>query len=89
MPKESPLTPAQRRIRGRIGAFALHAQHDPKETTRAARVARFRRYEDEVDPDRTLSPEERYRRAKAAERAYMTKLALRRSRARSRNGDVA
>ena len=51
---------------GRIGAYRLHATHDPKETTKAAREAFMARFEREVDPDGTLAPEERARRAEAA-----------------------
>lgn len=38
---------------------------------------RFARYERQVDPDGVLAPDERYRRAKAAERADMVRLAQR------------
>jgi hypothetical protein len=39
--------------------------------TAPARAARFRQFELEVDPDFVLSPEERHRRAKMAERAFL------------------
>ena len=51
-------------LRGRIGAFRLHATHDPRETTRAARDAFMRRFEHEVDPASAL-PEESVRAALA------------------------
>ena len=60
-----------------MGAYALHAKRDPRETTRAARGAFLDRFSRQVDPDGTLSPTERNRRAEAAKRAYMTGLALR------------
>ncbi len=71
-------------LRGRIGAYALHAHHDPRETTQAARAKFLARFLDEVDPDRTLPEGERLRRADAARRAYFARLALRSAQARAR-----
>ncbi len=76
------MTPGERRLRARIGAFALHATHDPNETTRAARAAWQARFEREVDPERVLPPAERARRAEAARRGYMLRLSLRAAQAR-------
>ena len=76
--------PAEMALRGRIGAFRLHATHDPRATTARARVAFLARFEAEVDPERVLEPEERQRRALAARRAYVAQLALRSARARRR-----
>lgn len=56
-------------LRGRIGAYSLHATHDPKETTRAARAAFLQRFAREVDPDLELPWAERARRAEAAKKA--------------------
>lgn len=42
----------------------------------------MRRFEDQVDPDGALPPEERARRAGHARKAYMLGLALKSSRAR-------
>jgi hypothetical protein len=78
------LTPAQRSLRSRLAAYSLQAQRDSKETTQAARAAFLNRFEREVDPDGSLPPAERARRAQAALRAHMTRLALASSRARSR-----
>lgn len=69
------MTPQQAALRGRIGAYALHATHDPKETTKKAREAFDSRFEREVDPDNVLPPDERARRAKYARKAYFTKMA--------------
>ncbi len=77
MPSE--LSPSERSLRARAAAYAMHAKHDTRETTRAARGAFARRFEDQVDPDRTLPEDERRRRAEAALKAYMTGLARRRS----------
>lgn len=63
-------------LRGRIGAFAQHARYDTKETTAAARAAFLAKFEQEVDPDGTLSVPERHRRAVARRREYFARLAL-------------
>jgi hypothetical protein len=80
------MSPAERAMRARIAAFALHAQRDPRETTRAGREAFIARFENDVDPDGTLPEAERRRRAEAAKKAYFTALALRSARARRRSG---
>jgi hypothetical protein len=77
------LSPEQRSLRARIGAFAQKAQHDPRETTARAREAFLARFLNAVDPDGLLSTEERQRRAEYARRAHMARLALASSRARS------
>ena len=74
MRRES-LTPSERVMRARMAAYTLHARHDPRETTKAARRAFNQRFLDEVDPERCLSERERLRRADAARRAYFTRLA--------------
>jgi hypothetical protein len=76
------LTPEQRSLRARCGAFAQHAQHDPKETTVAARVAFEQKFLDQVDPERQLPEAERLRRAEAAKSAHFARLAYLSSRAR-------
>ena len=62
----------------------MAASHDPKLYTVPARRGFMRRFLDEVDPNRTLPEAERERRATAALRGYMTKLALRSAQARGR-----
>ena len=62
-------------LRGRIGAYRLHATHDPRDTTAKARAKFLERFLDEVDPDRILSESERLRRATYARRAYFSRLA--------------
>lgn len=76
------LSPAQRSLRGRMGAYALHARYDPRQTTARARDAFLRRFLDEVDPGRVLPEPERLRRAAAARKAYFTRLAYLASRRR-------
>lgn len=80
------LTPQERVLRARLGAYRLHAVHDPKETTRKAREAFAARFERQVDPNRVLAAAERARRAEAARRAHFTELALRSSQVRRRVG---
>jgi hypothetical protein len=85
------LSPTERSLRGRLGAFRLHATHSPFETTVAARAAFRSRFEEEVDPDHVLSEGERARRAEAARKAFYTRLALksvqvRRERKARKNG---
>ena len=50
---------ASRALRGRIGVHRLHATHDPRETTKAARHAFWSSFERGVDPSGLLAPEER------------------------------
>ena len=78
----SILTPNQRTLRARIAAYALHAQGGT--STKSATSAFLARFDAQVDPDSTLTPEERARRAEHARKAYMATLALRSSRARSK-----
>jgi hypothetical protein len=91
----APLTPEQRRLRGRLGALVQQSRNDVRETTRAARDASpgsLSHWENQVDPDGILEPAERLRRADAAHRAHMTKLAFASATARAarRNaGDAA
>jgi hypothetical protein len=65
-------------LRGRIGAYRLHATHDPRETTRRARAAFDARFLREVDPEGVLPEDERRRRAAYARKAYFAQLARRR-----------
>jgi hypothetical protein len=74
-----------RRLRARMGGFALAASHDPLNYTAAARAAFRDRFVDQVDPERQLPEPERSRRAEAARRLHMTGLALRSAVARKRS----
>jgi len=65
-----------------MGAHALHAKHDPRETTKAARAAFASKFERQVDPDGTLEPAERARRAAHAQKAFFVGLALKSAQAR-------
>ena len=78
------LSVAERSIRGRIGAYSLHAQTDSREITKNARKAFNQKFLNEVDPDRVLPRADRERRAAAARSAYYSRLALKSVRARRR-----
>lgn len=86
MVRRESLTPAERVLRARMGAYALHARYDARATTAAARRAFNRRFLDLVDPDRTLSERERMRRADSARKAYFTRLAYLSARVRRKSG---
>ena len=77
------LSPEQRVLRSSIAAHTRWSRHDPVSETLPARRGFYKRFEDEVDPHRVLSQPERERRAHAAMRAHMLKLALASSKARS------
>jgi hypothetical protein len=80
------LSPQQRSLRAQIAANSRWSKEDPKEGTKPARAAFEHRFELEVDPDGTLPKVERKRRAAAAMRAHMQRLALASSRARRKAG---
>jgi hypothetical protein len=80
--KREPMSPAERSLRARMAAHAMHARNDPEEITAKARAAFLDRFEREADPDGVLSPEERRRRAEHLRSAYFARLALAAARAR-------
>lgn len=65
--------------------------HEPDRTaaTAAARVAFMARFEHQVDPDGTLPPEERARRAANARKAHFQRLALKSQKARAKRRTAA
>ncbi len=73
---------AEMAARGRIGAHVTHSLHDSRRVTHNARQAFLERFEREVDPEGTLPPEERQRRAEHAKSAYFAKLAHKSAKAR-------
>jgi hypothetical protein len=72
-----------RSLAARVGAYSLHAKYDSREITRAAREAFLKKWIDQVDPDRSLTEDERLRRAEAALKAHMAQLALKSAKVRS------
>jgi hypothetical protein len=81
-PGQEPPSKAERRLRARLAAYAMHARHDARLTTARARAAFWARFEREVDPEDALDPEERRRRAEHARSAYYARLALASAKAR-------
>jgi len=72
----------ERSLRGRIGAYRLHATHDSRQTSAPGRLAFLASFELLVDPDGLLPPAERARRAAHARSAHFTRLAYLSARAR-------
>ena len=79
---------SDRILRGRIGGFTLHSRYDSREITAPARKAFLAGFEDQVDPERTLAPEERARRADMARKAHFTRLAYLSAKARRRRASA-
>lgn len=81
----SPLTPAERSLRASIAANSRWARTPSAERRRQAdrgHAGLLARFADEVDPDGTLTPDERNRLAHNALAAHMKRLALASSKAR-------
>ena len=84
-----PATHSERSLRSRAAAHTRWSRcEDPTAATEPARRALLDRFERDVDPDGTLSPPERARRAEHAKKAYFTGLALKSSRARRRGREL-
>ena len=81
---DDSLSPAQRSLRVLLAAHT-HQSDAETQQAQAEQVDRASRdrFAEQVDPDHTLKPEERAKRARNARRAYYTALALRSSRARA------
>lgn len=77
-------SPQERSNAARIAAFTRASKYDGATVTAIARDARFAQFEKQVDPEGTLSAEERYRRAKALQRAHMARIAKKAHEARRR-----
>jgi hypothetical protein len=76
------LSPQEAALRGRVGAHVTHSRYDSTALTAPARARFMQRFEDQVDPDRLLHPDERERRTRHALRAHMQRLALLSARSR-------
>ena len=71
------LTPAERKLRAQLAAHTSWANTaDRTKRTEAGRKAMLSKFEQQVDPDGTLDPVERARRAESARKAHFTRLAL-------------
>lgn len=85
----SSLTPSERVLRGQIAANARWAAtEDRSAATLKARRAFLDKFEQHVDPDGTLTPAERARRAESARKAHFQRLALKSAQARRRRSVV-
>lgn len=72
-------------LAGRIGAHESWARtEDRAARTAAARKAADARFERQVDPDGTLAPAERARRAEHARQAHFQRMALKSAKSRRR-----
>jgi hypothetical protein len=79
-------TPAERSLRARMAAHRSWANtSDRAARTAPGRRAAMDRYEREVDPDGSLDPSERTRRADHSMRAHMIRMALRSAQARRKS----
>lgn len=86
------LTPERRRLLAQIAAHESWARtENPSARTAPARRALLDKFENQVDPDGTLPPAERAKRAEHARKAYFKRLALKSAQARQRRrgGDAA
>lgn len=84
MPRDDqPPVSVEQSLFGRLGAHTRWAQcEDRTAATERARQASADRFLRLVDPDGTLAPEERAKRAESARKAHMTRMALASARAR-------
>jgi hypothetical protein len=80
---DQAMNPGERALRARLGAYAMHARNDARETTAKARAAFLARFERLADPDGGRLPAaERQHRAQQLRRAYFARLALASAKAR-------
>lgn len=85
-----PLTPTERSLRGQIAAHESWSRtEDRAARTAKARKAALDKFEQQVDPEGTLPPAERARRAMHARRAHFQRLALKSAQARRRRSGGA
>lgn len=76
-------------MRARIAAHARWKRvPDRSAATEPARAALYQRFADEIDPDRALDPADLAKAVKNAVSEYMTRLAFKSSKARSRPSTV-
>lgn len=86
------LTPGQRQTRSRRASDTSSWANTEDRTQRTApgRAGMLRKFEDQVDPERTLTPEERAKRGEAAREAFYTRFSMRPVKAqRERAGGAA
>lgn len=77
------LTPTERALRASIAANASWAKTENRtDRTQPGRDAMWEKFYNQVDPQRTLTPAERHKRAVNARKAYFQGLALKSAKAR-------
>ena len=77
MAASTSLTPEERQTRSRQASYVSWAKTvDVAARMKPAREGMIRKFEREVDPDGTLSPDERARRVEAARKAYYTRISM-------------
>ncbi len=74
------MSPQERKLLASKAAHTMHAKGGTN--TAPGRAAFDRSFEDQVDPDRALSPAERAKRAEHARKAHFAGLALKSAQAR-------
>jgi hypothetical protein len=89
MAAQTTLTPEQRSLRARIAANTRWSREDPAATAARGQAGLLAKFVDQVDPDRVLPEDERLRRAEAARRAHMQRLAFLSSKARRQDAEAA
>ncbi len=82
-------TATERALQSRLAAHMKWANtNDRSDATAPGRAAFEARFERQVDPDGTLDPVERARRAESAKSAYFARLALQSAQSRRRAGEA-
>jgi hypothetical protein len=80
---DTPLTPAERSLRGTIASYESWAKtRDRSARTARGRAAQLARFEKLVDPDGSMPPEARAKAAEAAKQAHYTRMAFLSAKAR-------
>jgi hypothetical protein len=83
------LTPAELSLRGKIAVETSWSRTDNRPArTAAARKAFNDQFEKQVDPEGTLPPTERAKRAEHARKAFYLRLAFKSAQARRRRAEV-
>lgn len=86
----STLSPAERKLRAQIAAHTSWANTDDRRARTAnGTAALLSKFEREVDPDGTLDPSERARRAESARKAHFARLAFKSAQARRQRKEAA
>jgi len=84
-------TASERSLRGRIGAYTrwAHASAEDRSlATRPMREGLQAKFEREADPEGTLTPRERAKRAELLRKAFFARLALKSAQARRRRKNL-